>query len=59
LDAIWSLAASGQCGPWLTGEASDRSYGVAGSLLLSGGILAGAAAIALLLRDTRRPISAD
>lgn len=46
--------AVGQCvGPWLTGEVSDRSYGVAGGLLLSGGILAGAAVIALLQREPR------
>jgi predicted MFS family arabinose efflux permease len=46
--------AIGQCiGPWLTGEVSDRSYGVAGGLLLSGGILAGAAVIALLQREPR------
>ena len=47
--------AIGQCvGPWLSGEVSDRSYGVAGGLLLSGGVLAGAAVIALLQREPRR-----
>jgi predicted MFS family arabinose efflux permease len=41
--------AIGQCiGPWLSGVVSDTSYGVEGGLLLSGGILAGAALIALL-----------
>jgi len=46
--------AVGQCiGPWLSGEVSDRSYGVAGGLLLSGVILAGAAVIALLQREPR------
>jgi predicted MFS family arabinose efflux permease len=44
--------AIGQCiGPWLSGEVSDRSYGLAGGLLLSGGILAAAAAMALLQRE--------
>ena len=44
--------ALGQCiGPWLSGVVSDTSYGVAGGLLLSGGILAGAALIALLQRE--------
>ena len=39
--------ALGQCiGPWLSGVVSDTSYGVAGGLLLSGAILAGAALIA-------------
>jgi predicted MFS family arabinose efflux permease len=46
--------AIGQCiGPWLSGEVSDRSYGVAGGLLMSGGILAAAALIALLQREPR------
>ncbi len=46
--------AIGQCiGPWLSGEVSDRSYGVAGGLLLSGGVLAVAAVIALLQREPR------
>jgi predicted MFS family arabinose efflux permease len=41
--------AVGQCiGPWLSGVVSDARYGLAGGLLLSGGILAGAALIALL-----------
>ena len=44
--------AIGQCiGPWLSGVVSDASYGVAGGLLLSGGILAGAALMALLQRE--------
>jgi predicted MFS family arabinose efflux permease len=58
--ATWTAAiamlttgfAVGQCiGPWLSGEMSDRSYGVAGGLLLSGGILAAAAVIALWQRE--------
>jgi predicted MFS family arabinose efflux permease len=58
--ATWTAAiamlttgfAVGQCiGPWLSGEVSDRSYGVAGGLLLSGGILAAAAVIALWQRE--------
>jgi predicted MFS family arabinose efflux permease len=41
--------AIGQCiGPWLSGAVSDTGYGVAGGLLLSGGILAGAALAALM-----------
>jgi predicted MFS family arabinose efflux permease len=44
--------AVGQCiGPWLSGEVSDHSYGVAGGLLLSGCVLAAAALIALLQRE--------
>ncbi len=44
--------AIGQCiGPWLSGVVSDARYGLAGGLLLSGGILAGAALIALLQRE--------
>ena len=44
--------ALGQCiGPWLSGVVSDTSYGVAGGLLLSGAILAGAALMALLQRE--------
>ena len=36
--------AIGQCiGPWVSGVVSDARYGVAGGLLLSGGVLAGAA----------------
>lgn len=58
--AAWTAAiavlttgfAVGQCvGPWLSGEVSDHSYGVAGGLLLSGAILAGAALLALLQRE--------
>jgi len=46
--------AIGQCvGPWLSGVVSDARYGVAGGLLLSGVILAGAALIALLQRESR------
>jgi predicted MFS family arabinose efflux permease len=46
--------AIGQCiGPWLSGEVSDHSYGVAGGLLASGAVLAAAAAIALLQREPR------
>ena len=37
--------------PWLSGVVSDTSYGVAGGPPLSGGILAGAALIALLQRE--------
>jgi predicted MFS family arabinose efflux permease len=60
--AAWTAAiamlttgfAIGQCiGPWLSGEVSDRSYGVADGLLLSGGILAAASLIALLQREPR------
>jgi predicted MFS family arabinose efflux permease len=60
--AAWTAAiamlttgfAIGQCiGPWLSGEVSDRSYGVAAGLLLSGAVLAGAAMIALLQREPR------
>ena len=41
--------AIGQCvGPWLSGAVSDTGYGVAGGLLLSGGILAAAALAALM-----------
>jgi predicted MFS family arabinose efflux permease len=51
--------AIGQCiGPWLSGVVADARYGLAGGLLLSGGILAGAALIALLQREpmpTGRP----
>jgi hypothetical protein len=44
--------ALGQCiGPWLSGVVSDTSSGVAGGLLLSGVILAGAALVALLQRE--------
>jgi predicted MFS family arabinose efflux permease len=44
--------AIGQCiGPWLSGEVSDSRFGVAGGLLLSGVVLAMAAAIALLQRE--------
>ncbi len=44
--------AIGQCiGPWLSGIVSDTQYGVAGGLLLSAGILAGAALTALAQRD--------
>lgn len=44
--------AIGQCiGPWLSGVVSDARYGLAGGLLLSGGILAGAALIALAQRE--------
>jgi predicted MFS family arabinose efflux permease len=40
--------AIGQCvGPWLSGVVSDTRFGLAGGLLLSGAILAGAALIAL------------
>jgi predicted MFS family arabinose efflux permease len=47
--------AIGQCiGPWLSGVVSDTRYGVAGGLLLSGGILAGASLIALLQREPRQ-----
>jgi predicted MFS family arabinose efflux permease len=46
--------AIGQCvGPWISGEVSDRRYGVGGGLLLSGGVLAAAAVIALLQREPR------
>jgi predicted MFS family arabinose efflux permease len=60
--ATWTAAiamlttgfAVGQCiGPWLSGEVSDRSYGVAGGLLLSGGILGAAAVIALWQPEPR------
>ena len=44
--------AIGQCiGPWLSGVVSDAALRLAGGLLLSGGILAGAALIALLQRE--------
>lgn len=44
--------AIGQCvGPWVSGEVADRLYGVAGGLLLSGGVLAAAAVIALMQRE--------
>ncbi len=44
--------AMGQCiGPWLSGVVSDARYGLAGGLLLSGVILAGAALIALSQRE--------
>lgn len=44
--------AIGQCvGPWLSGVVSDSRFGVAGGLLLSGVVLAGAAAIALVQRE--------
>ena len=47
--------AIGQCiGPWLSGIVSDAGYGVAGGLLLSGGILACAALIALAQREPQR-----
>jgi predicted MFS family arabinose efflux permease len=47
--------AVGQCiGPWLSGVVSDAQYGVAGGLLLSGGILAAAALTALLQREPGR-----
>lgn len=46
--------AIGQCiGPWLSGVVSDTSYGVAGGLLLSGGVLAAAAFTAVLQREPR------
>lgn len=46
--------AIGQCiGPWLSGVVSDTSYGVAGGLLLSGAVLAGAALTALVQREPR------
>jgi predicted MFS family arabinose efflux permease len=46
--------AIGQCvGPWLSGEVSDRSYGVAGGLLLSGVILAAASIVALVQSEPR------
>ena len=60
--AAWTAAiamlttgfAVGQCiGPWLSGAMSDGSVGVAGGLLLSGVILAGAAMVALLQREPR------
>jgi len=44
--------AIGQCvGPWLSGVVSDSRFGVAGGLLLSGIVLAGAAMIALVQRE--------
>jgi predicted MFS family arabinose efflux permease len=44
--------AIGQCvGPWLSGVVSDTHFGVAGGLLLSGVVLAGAAVIALVQRE--------
>ena len=47
--------AIGQCiGPWLSGIVSDAGYGVAGGLLLSGGILACAALTALAQREPQR-----
>lgn len=46
--------AIGQCiGPWLSGEVSDYSYGVAGGLLLSGAVLAAAAIVALVQGEPR------
>jgi predicted MFS family arabinose efflux permease len=46
--------AIGQCvGPWLSGVVSDTSYGVAGGLLLSAAVLAGAALVALLQGEPR------
>jgi predicted MFS family arabinose efflux permease len=53
--AVLTVAfAIGQCiGPWLSGVVSDARYGLAGGLLLSGGILAGAALIALAQRDLK------
>jgi predicted MFS family arabinose efflux permease len=52
--ALTVVFAIGQCiGPWLSGVVSDSSYGVAGGLLLSGGVLAAAALIALLQREPR------
>ncbi len=46
--------AVGQCvGPLLSGEVSDRSYGLAGGLLLSGVVLAAASLIALLQPEPR------
>ena len=58
--AAWTAAiamlttgfAIGQCvGPWLSGAISDGSRGLAGGLLLSGAILALAAAVALVQRE--------
>jgi predicted MFS family arabinose efflux permease len=47
--------AVGQCiGPWLSGVVSDTSYGLAGGLLLSGAILAGAALTALAQTEPRQ-----
>lgn len=44
--------AIGQCiGPWLSGEVSDGRFGVAGGLLASGVILAGAAIAALVQKE--------
>jgi predicted MFS family arabinose efflux permease len=52
--ALTVVFAIGQCiGPWLSGVVSDTSYGVAGGLLLSGGVLAAASLIALLQREPR------
>ncbi len=52
--ALTVVFAIGQCiGPWLSGVVSDTSYGVAGGLLLSGGVLAAAALIALLQPEPR------
>jgi hypothetical protein len=46
--------AIGQCiGQWVSGVVSDARYGVAGGLLLSGGVLAGAALCALMQREPR------
>ena len=50
--ALTVVFAIGQCiGPWLSGVVSDTSYGVAGGLLLSGGVLAAAALIARVVRS--------
>jgi predicted MFS family arabinose efflux permease len=53
--ALTAGFAIGQCfGPWLSGVISDTGFGISGGLLLSGGLLAGAAATALLQPDVQR-----
>jgi predicted MFS family arabinose efflux permease len=50
--ALTAGFAIGQCfGPWLSGVMADMALGVSGGLLLSGALLAGAAATALLQPD--------
>jgi predicted MFS family arabinose efflux permease len=55
--ALTAGFALGQCfGPWLSGVVSDTSFGISGGLLLSGSLLAGAAATALLQPDLQREL---
>jgi MFS family permease len=53
--ALTAGFAIGQCfGPWLSGVMADMALGLYGGLLLSGALLAGAAATALLQPDLQR-----